>query len=570
MRRSLIAYGILAAVLAGVLGVLWAPPAAAQQDHQQERRIVQVVIVGNEHVPEETIRGVLTHLRPGEILDPVQGNEDLVRIYELGYFLDVTSRLEPVPGTPNGVRVIIEVFELPVMEELVVTSEEVPAEVVREWMGLEEGKIIHWDTYLEALTRVRDRAREEYDVLLQPSIDDSRLFREGVLIVDWRAVRAGDIIVEGNEKTKDFVIRREARFQRGDLLRFSQLQRMTDRLMLLGIFESVAPELVPTDDETVADVLIRVRERQTGRLNLGVGYSTVDGWLGFIGLGDDNFLGRGQRAHLSWEFGQKRTTYELSFHEPYLFGTETSFEINLYNRTGERRAEGVKYTDHRAGGDLTLGRPLGEYTRGFVRYRLENWTRTPETGAETKGETRSITLSTRTDTTDSLFMPTRGLRTGLSAEFAGGWLGGTSSFTKYQGDISHYIKVGSNDQTLAVRAMYGHGHNLPEHELFSVGGSETVRGYDYDAFRGDRMAVFNVEYRFPIAVSLGGQASNLQGVVFVDAGQAFRPGEPVSLNSLKMGYGIGVRLDTFLGVIRLDYGIGEEGGKFYFSTGATF
>src|SRR5690606_13646365 len=177
------------------------PPAAAQQDHQQERRIVQVVIVGNEHVPEETIRGVLTHLRPGEILDPVQGNEDLVRIYELGYFLDVTSRLEPVPGTPNGVRVIIEVFELPVMEELVVTSEEVPAEVVREWMGLEEGKIIHWDTYLEALTRVRDRAREEYDVLLQPSIDDSRLFREGVLIVDWRAVRAGDIIVEGNEKT---------------------------------------------------------------------------------------------------------------------------------------------------------------------------------------------------------------------------------------------------------------------------------------------------------------------------------------------------------------------------------
>src|SRR5690606_13315880 len=185
-------------------------------------------------------------------------------------------------------------------------------------------------------------------------------------------------------------------------------------------------------------------------------------------------------------------------------------------------------------------------------------------------ETRSITLSTRTDTTDSLFMPTRGLRTGLSAEFAGGWLGGTSSFTKYQGDISHYIKVGSNDQTLAVRAMYGHGHNLPEHELFSVGGSETVRGYDYDAFRGDRMAVFNVEYRFPIAVSLGGQASNLQGVVFVDAGQAFRPGEPLSLNSLKMGYGIGVRLDTFLGVSRLDYGIGEEGGKIYFSTGATF
>src|SRR5690606_39734687 len=106
-------------------------------------------------------------------------------------------------------------------------------------------------------------------------------------------------------------------------------------------------------------------------------------------------------------------------------------------------------------------------------------------------------------------------------------------------------------------------NNLPEHERFRVGGAETVRGYDYGEFLGDRMLVFNAEYRFPITDAV-------QGVVFADAGRAFKAGDSISLSGLKLGYGVGVRLDTPLGGIRIDYGIGEGGGRTYFSIGPAF
>jgi len=399
-------------------------------------------------------------------------------------------------------------------------------------------------------------------VYLRPAVIDIDE-EAGILTVEMRAARVGEIKVQGHEKTRDFVIEREITFKPGDILRRDQVRRTIERINMLGYFNNVSAQFYEMEDPDTLGVLIEVSERKTGLASFGAGYSSQDGFIGYVEVRDDNFLGRGQQANLRWEFGSTRSSYDLGFYEPYLFGTPTSFGFNLYNQTRQLTAAGEKYSLHQVGGDVTLGRPLGEYTRGFVRYKLENWTRTPEGASAVSGSTRSVTLSTRTDTTDDRFSPTRGIRTGLSAEFAGGFLGGDTAFTKYEADLSNYIKVGSSGQTLALRAMYGTGNNLPEHERFRVGGAETVRGYDYGEFLGDRMLVFNAEYRFPITDAV-------QGVVFADAGRAFKAGDSISLSGLKIGYGVGVRLDTPLGVIRIDYGIGEGGGRTYFSIGPAF
>ncbi len=553
---------LVAALLVAVALTAPLPAAAQATGGQQPYRIVDIIIVGNENVDEATIRGAITHMQVGELLDADLANEDLLAIYELGYFIDVAAGLEMVPGTGNGVRVVIQVFELPIVKQLNVESEGVPSDVVRGWLGVAEGEVLNQNAFREGLINVQDRALEEYDVYLRPAVIDFD-DEAGIVSVQFRAARVGEVRIEGHEKTREFVIARELTFQPGDLLRRDQVRRSIERVNMLGFFNNVTAQFYEMEDPDTLGVLIQVTERKTGLASFGAGYSTQDGFIGYVEVRDDNFLGRGQRANLRWEFGSTRSTYDLGFYEPYLFGTPTSIEVNLYNRSTQRTSLGTKFTDHRIGGDLTIGRPLGEYTRGFVRYKLENWTQTPEGGSPVSGATRSLTLSTRTDTTDDRFSPTRGLRTGLSAEFAGGILGGDTTFTKYEGNLSGYIKVGASGQTVALRGLYGHGNNLPTHERFNVGGAETVRGYDYGAFQGDRMVVLNAEYRFPIT-------DMVQGVVFVDAGRAYALDEPITLSGLKVGYGVGVRLDTVLGVIRIDYGIGESGGRTYFSIGPAF
>src|SRR5690606_37401319 len=115
--------------------------AAAQRADQAERRIAEIVIVGNDHIDEAVIREAITRMQVGELLDVEAANEDLLSIYELGYFVDVSAGLEPIPGSPDEVRVVIQVFEFPVVQQVDVRSEVVPADVVREWLGVQEGQV---------------------------------------------------------------------------------------------------------------------------------------------------------------------------------------------------------------------------------------------------------------------------------------------------------------------------------------------------------------------------------------------------------------------------------------------
>ena len=563
MTHSLKKLFTLAVALAMAMNAVWLPPAAAQQSGvQSDWRVVQIVIVGNEHVDEAVIRGAITATKVGSQLDVDAVTRDVESIYELGFFQNVIPSMQQVPGTVNGVRIIFEVVEFPVIQQIVINSDAVPADTVKEWLGVKEGEVLNQFALEEGLLAVQERALSEYEVFVSATTLDMDE-ENGILTVDLQAARVGEIVIEGNQKTRDYVIERELTFKPGDILRRDQVRRSIERINMLGFFNYVTANFYETDDPNAVGVRIEVEERRTGLASIGAGYSSQDGFIGYVEVRDNNFFGRGQRVNVRWEFGANRNTYDLGFYAPYLVGRNLSFETNLYNRTTQRTHLGEKYTDQRVGGDVTLGRPLGEYTRGFVRYKLENWTQTPEGGTAESGATRSVTLSTITNTTDHPFSPTRGYRLGLSAEFAGGFLGGDVNFTKYQADLSRYFRVGSSGQVVALRAMYGHGNNLPQHEEFVVGGSETVRGYDFGAFSGQRMVVFNAEYRFPITEAV-------QGVVFADLGRAFDPSEPIGFNDLKFGYGVGVRLDTFLGVIRIDYGIGENGGRTYFSIGPTF
>ena len=242
-------------------------------------------------------------------------------------------------------------------------------------------------------------------------------------------VRVGEIIIEGNEKTKDHVIRRELTFETGDILAMEDIRNSLRKLGQLGYFEPIIPDFLVTEDPLVVDILLPVTENKTGRAAFGAGYSSADGLVGYIEVEDGNFFGRGQRASLKWEFGGRLNTYDLGFTEPYLFGTSTSAGFNLYNRRRIQRDNQTNstYTLRSTGGDITFGRPLGQFTRGFLSLKVDNSSGEPGEGSSLdawSNRTRSIIGIVRTDTTDHLLYPTEGFRHNFSVETAGHFLGG--------------------------------------------------------------------------------------------------------------------------------------------------
>src|SRR5690625_2506816 len=205
--------------------------------------------------------------------------------------------------------------------------------------------------------------------------------------------------------------------------------------------------------------------------------------------------------------------------------------MNLYNSADAEQ--------ERRGGDNTVGRPLSEYTRGFVSYNRYDWANLQ---TDRRGQTRSLMLGATTDTRDHPFSPTAGFRSRVSVERAGGFLGGTDEFTKYEGSYSTYFKLGQREkQAFAVRAMLGLGNSptggLSDEHKFGVGGADTLRGYGHNEFRGDRKFVVNAEFRIPLADAV-------EAAVFADVGNAFTHDESFDLSRLKAGYGVGLRLDT--------------------------
>lgn len=227
-----------------------------------------------------------------------------------------------------------------------------------------------------------------------------------------------------------------------------------------------------------------------------------------------------------------------------------------------------------SGGEITLSRPVSEYSTNYItlRNRKDKYVRHTENGnagnrqgtqweKDNFGTTRSVTLEHVTDTRDNIYNPTTGGRISLTGEVAG--LGADFDFQKMTVEDQRYVKVG-HAQVLAMRGQFGAGRgHISEFNLFKVGGQSSLRGYREDQFRGTRMALATLEYRFPIV-------SKVQGALFTDWGGAWYNDWAPGVDDIQGSVGVGLSLNTPIGPLRLDYGRGKNGGRIHFTVGGSF
>ncbi|MGI6544227.1 MAG: BamA/OMP85 family outer membrane protein [Limnochordia bacterium] len=534
------------------------------QPKQPELMVRAIAVEGLVHVPDQVVMSVVSHTIVGEPFDSDKVRDDLGAIMELGYFSDVEAKLY---AEGDGVKVVFIPVENEVVRRIVIETDVLEPAILRGYFSQKDNEILNHNQLSADLVALQDSVIDDHGYVVRPA--DVNLV-DGELQIKIAAAKVAEIVIEGNTKTKDIVIRREFSVKPGDDLNMHRLSRDLQRIWQLGYFDDIVPEFYQAEEPDAIKIVVGVTERKTGAAIFGAGYSSLDGLLGYVEYSDENFLGRGEALKSRIEFGQRKLSYDFSFYEPYLMGSRTSFGINIYNRYFDR-TEALEtgdedYKEHRRGGDLSIGRPLGDYTRGQITLKLENTSIVPEeegTIPQEETHTRSLIFTTDTDTTDYPFYPLSGMRANFSVEVASKWLGGDTQFVKYRASTSRYFKVGRADQVLAFRLAGGIGEGaLPNHERFAIGGGETVRGYKPGEMQGDRMFYLNGEYRFKLTKAL-------QAALFVDVGQAWNKDDGFP-DSVKIGYGAGLRLDTPLGIMRLDYGIGEQGGRFTFGIGPSF
>lgn len=384
------------------------------------------------------------------------------------------------------------------------------------------------------------------------------------------------INILGNDKTRDKVIRREIRVDEQEVINTQALRRSFQRLNNLNFFESV--EIVPQEVKTdLVDLQVRIREKPTGTFSVGGGYSSVDRLVALVEITQGNLFGRGQLLRGRLETGKRRTTYSLTFREPYLLDYPVAGTVDLFDQ--ERNFN--SYKEGRRGGGLIFSKSFNEYVNASMGYALESLRvfdtpKDPSTGACTAAQlicdqeelgrtsTSSLSFSIARDTRDFFFDPRQGGRNAVSYEHAGTLLGGTNDFYKVILDSSRYFPLWFDTVfSLHGRVGYAQGYRgkpLPQGERFFVGGINTIRGFEFgeagpvdpntgDVIGGNKQVLFNAEYIFPIVTE-----AKIKGVIFFDAGKGYRNDERIRLGGLRYSAGFGIRLLLPIGPIRLEWG----------------
>tara|TARA_B100001123_G_scaffold444967_1_gene595233 strand:- start:719 stop:3040 length:2322 start_codon:yes stop_codon:yes gene_type:complete len=441
------------------------------------------------------------------------------------------------------------------------------------------------------------------DIVLQ--IEEGSHFFEDNGELGWerRPIKVGLVKIEGNAKTKDFVIRRELSISPGEPFDLGKMENSRRRIEGLRLFSGVSARPEYSDRErgsTIENLIIGVKETNTGRFNIGGGFSTDSGPFAHVILSQENFdimrwrrphfmQGAGQKVRLRTVAGGRFNNYELDFEEPWFLGRKLKFKTRAYAREMQYFHE--KFDAEETGIQLGLERAVfnDESFRGKLRYTIEDagLTNMKNTASAEFLEERGTSLYSVIspglvyDTRGDGYLPNKGQRSSVDLEYSGSELGSDKEFYGIQLKSAWYFKGFGEGHVLefltqakSYESLEG-GGSVPYLYRPYLGGSRTLRAYPYrevgprgsagDYIGGNTMMHATLEYSIPTPFKI------VRLATFYDVGALNSDSYDFSVNGYNDDYGLGFRLDIpFLGPIRLDYAIpltddGYNGGAGRFS-----
>ncbi len=567
------------------------PPPAPAPPATPPQRVVAIEVRGNERVPTDQVIAVI-QTKVGEDVSDEKLRADVRAILDLGFFVDVTARLERAEG---GARIVFLILENPVVSEIIIEGNTVVStEEIQGALGVPIGQILNLTT-MRGGARAIEKLYEGKGYVLARVTDIGIIPAEvggGRLRVRIGEGRVEAIQFAGLGRTKEVIVRRHLTLKPGDVFNLNQLNRDLQRIFDLGLFESVRAQPRPGATPDAAVIVIEIKEALTGQIGFGIGYSDVYGLLGGVEFRDRNWQGLGQtfvvRVDRSIQAGSNLFNYEISLNEPFLDDARDALDMSLFSSASTQLEYGgtppsstptSRFQLQRTGSVASVTRPFGTTSVGLrLRSELTDITPLPLNPDDpsspvvppsllSRGRVVSLALSATRDTRNDRFAPLNGSKTVLTTEFALNALGSDFAFTKYFADYVQFFQVGPSS-TFVFRVAGGSASGtLPLQEQFLLGGPSTVRSYSTGRFRGDTIIVSNVEFRFSLGTIIEA-LGEMQGILFADAG-TYRLA-PAPFASVVGGYGVGIAVKTPVGPFRVDFAFGPEGRQTWLSLGAPF
>ncbi|WP_127058447.1 BamA/OMP85 family outer membrane protein [Veillonella ratti] len=566
-------------------------------------------------VQDEYMALLKSHI--GDTLTPAAIKADISALGSSGYLSEINPVITVVP---EGVKVAYKVTVNPVVKSVQFEGNTVYSnEMLVNYLNVQPNTVLNTVQVGERIQGIN--AAYNRDGYILARVNDMAVDQDGVLHISITEGIVEDIVPHGNKKTKDYVILREFNQKKGQPFNKFLVRRSVEKVYNLGYFDDVNVRLLEgsTPDKVVIE--IDVLEHKTGTITLGAGYSDSDGFVGIVEVGEDNLRGTGDKIKVHWEFGGTAgyKNYSVSYLRPWIDSKGTSLGLTIFDREDT-------YTDYNSDGDeisqyvktqkginVSLGRQTGEYTRDYVtletrkdgwkfdedensgynyaenggdgympeKYGSYRWNngKVNDDGTYTAynfkddnyiennfGRTNSVSWQKVYDSRDNIYDPKRGKRVSATVQWAGHGLGGDFDYYKFTGEYRNYKAIGNN-QVIAFRARLGWAQgDVPYSALYTLGGADTLRGFEDDQFRGKKMYNATLEYRVPIF-------NKVTGVLFTDMGDAWDAPHVTWYDddkSFNISVGAGVRISTPIGPIRLDYGVSKDDNKFHFSFGGQF
>lgn len=560
--------------------------------------------------------------RPGQTTTRSQIQSDINAIFGTGFFSNV--RAEP-SDTPLGVRVTFFVQPNPTLRAVQVAGNQVlTQEKVDEIFRPQYGKILNLRDLQAGVTRVNKYYQDQGYVLAQvigvPQVDPDGTVTlqvaEGLVEdIDVRYINEDGEPTKG--KTRKFIITREMRTEPGVPLNRNKLQTDLQRVFGLGLFEDVKVALEPGQDPRKVVVNLNVQERSTASFSAGAGFSSRSGFFGTGSFTQSNLGGNNQQLNIQAQAGTREFLFDAGFTDPWIAGDphHSSYSINIFNRLTLPLVfdEGPIEVDlpngdtprvNRLGISGVYNRPfttdldnLRQAWTGSIGFRYQrisirdsDFSISPvdELGnalsfsGSGEDDLLTVQLGLGRDLRDDPSDPTKGYALRFGVEQSAPVGSGSILMTRLRGSFSYFVPIKLTNFTKGPQALAFNVQagtvlgDLPPYEAFSLGGSSSVRGYgEGDLGSGRSFMQATAEYRFPLIDFLGGVGA----VLFFDVGsnlgtQSNVPGQPGIIRGkpgVGFGYGVGIRVKTPIGPVRLDYGINDDGdNQFHFGFGQRF
>ncbi|WP_365674125.1 BamA/TamA family outer membrane protein, partial [Okeania sp. SIO3I5] len=608
------------------------PSQQAQTPTEQQEPLVlvaEVVVIGVDGELEDQVYQVI-NTQPGRTTTRSQLQRDINAIFATGFFRNVKAVPE---DTPLGVRVTFEVEPNPVLNSVIIEGAEVfPESETQRIFNEQYGQTLNLKVFEGGIEQVNQWYQDNGYVLGQvigaPQVSDDGTVTLEVAEGEIREIQVRFVDAEGETvdeegnpiegRTREYIITREIQLQPGDIFQRQTAERDIRRVFGLGIFEDVRLGLEPApDDPNQAVVIVNVVEKSTGSLAFGGGVSSASGLFGTVSYQQQNIGGNNQKLGGEFQVGERLVLADVSFTDPWVGGDDhrLSYTVNAFRRRAisvifdsdednDQRDVDLPNGDNprviRTGGGVSFTRPfipnpfvdpqwtasLGlKYERVEIQDSDGDTEPRDELGnkltADDSGEDDLLTVQFGivNDRRNNRRQPTSGslLRFGTEQSIPIG--SAEIAMNRLRGNFSYFIPVNftrfaDGPEALAFNLQAGHIiGDLPPYEAFPLGGTNTVRGYDEGSVAAGRTFVLGtVEYRFPVLNFLG-------GALFIDAATVFdsqssvigNPGGVREKPGDGIGYGAGIRVQSPLGPIRIDYAINDEGEtRFHFGIGERF